>query len=49
MMQGLSGGRTERRTLMIRRRTALSLPEKKGGLRRLIGRTKGGMSFKRMA
>jgi transposase len=49
MMEGLSGAQTERRTVMIEatylkaHRTASSLAVK-GGLGRLIGRTKGGMN-----
>ncbi|WP_419756625.1 IS5 family transposase [Brevundimonas sp.] len=52
MMEGLSGAQTERRTVMIdatylkAHRTASSLRGKKGGLGRLIGRTKGGMNTK---
>ncbi|WP_409020576.1 IS5 family transposase [Brevundimonas vesicularis] len=52
MMQGLSGAQSERRTVMIdatylkAHRTASSLRVKKGGLGRLIGRTKGGMNTK---
>jgi transposase len=52
MMEGLSGAQTERRTVMIdatylkAHRTASSLRVKKGGLGRLIGRTKGGMNTK---
>ncbi|WP_343774533.1 IS5 family transposase, partial [Brevundimonas nasdae] len=52
MMEGLSGAQTERRTVMIdatylkAHRTASSLAGKKGGLGRLIGRTKGGMNTK---
>ncbi|RJT23430.1 IS5 family transposase, partial [Chakrabartia godavariana] len=52
MMEGLSGTQTERRTVMIdatylkAHRTASSLRVKKGGLGRLIGRTKGGMNTK---
>ena len=51
MMEGLFGAQTERRTIMIDAtylkacRTASSMQEK-GGLRRLIGRTKGGMNTK---
>nr|WP_252865517.1 IS5 family transposase [Brevundimonas diminuta] len=51
MMEGLSGAQAERRTVMIdatylkAHRTASSLG-KKGGLGRLIGRTKGGMNTK---
>ncbi|EPZ5609581.1 MULTISPECIES: IS5 family transposase [Pseudomonadota] len=52
MMEGLSGAQAERRTVMIdatylkAHRTASSLRGKKGGLGRLIGRTKGGMNTK---
>ena len=52
MMQRLSGAQAERRTVMIdatylkAHRTASSLGVKKGGLGRLIGRTKGGMNTK---
>ncbi|WP_288759285.1 IS5 family transposase [uncultured Brevundimonas sp.] len=52
MMEGLSSVQTERRTIMIdatylkAHRTASSLRVKKGGLGRLIGRTKGGMNTK---
>nr|WP_313454539.1 IS5 family transposase [Brevundimonas sp.] len=52
MMEGLSGAQAERRTVMIdatylkAHRTASSLRVKKGGLGRLIGRTKGGMNTK---
>jgi transposase len=52
MMEGLSAARAERRTVMIdatylkAHRTASSLRVKKGGLGRLIGRTKGGMNTK---
>jgi IS5 family transposase len=52
MMEGLSGAQTERRTVMIdatclkAHRTAFEPAGKKGGLGRLIGRTKGGMNTK---
>ncbi|WP_157004587.1 IS5 family transposase [Brevundimonas nasdae] len=52
IMEGLSGAQAERRTVMIdatylkAHRTASSLGGKKGGLGRLIGRTKGGMNTK---
>ena len=52
MMEGLSDAQAERRTVMIdatylkAHRTASSLRAKKGGLGRLIGRTKGGMNTK---
>ncbi len=52
IMQGLTGGKAERRTVMIgatylkAHRTASSLGGTKGGLGRLIGRTNGGMNNK---
>lgn len=52
MMDGLSARGTERKTIMIdatylkAHRTASSLRLKRGGLGRLIGRTKGGMNTK---
>uniref|UniRef100_UPI003CF4BF2A IS5 family transposase n=1 Tax=Brevundimonas sp. TWP2-3-4b1 TaxID=2804580 RepID=UPI003CF4BF2A len=55
MMQRLSGAQSERRTVMIdatylkAHRTVSSLGVKKGGLGRLIGRTKGGMNTKLFA
>ncbi len=52
MMEGLSAAAVERGTVMIdatylkAHRTALELGGKKGGVERLIGRTKGGMNTK---
>ncbi|WP_408872004.1 IS5 family transposase, partial [Gluconobacter oxydans] len=52
MMEGLATGKAEPQTIMIdatylkAHRTASSLPVKKGGSGRLIGRTKGGMNTK---